>query len=111
MGRPAGGAAGRAVGTALPTLRYTPEQMSVTRVVVADDQPMFRRGTLAALRAAGDVEVVADIENHDHAVEEVAALNPDVVVLGELSGGWDVFAATLRQHLPQTGLVVLLDHV
>jgi DNA-binding NarL/FixJ family response regulator len=85
--------------------------MSVTRIVVVDDQQLFRRGTLAALRSLEDAEVVADLENHDDAVTEVAALNPDVVVLGELSGGWDVFAAALRRHLPTTGFVVLLDHV
>ena len=90
---------------------YTPEGMTVTRVVIADDQPLFRRGTLAALRGLDDVEVVADIENHDNAVQEVAAFQPDVVVLGELSGGWDVFAAAVRRHLPKTGFVVLLDHV
>ena len=85
--------------------------MPVTRVVVVDDQPLFRRGTLAAVRGQPDIEVVADLENHDDAVREVAELEPDVVVLGELSGGWDVFAAGLRKYLHRTGLVVLLDHV
>jgi DNA-binding NarL/FixJ family response regulator len=85
--------------------------MAASRVVVVDDQQLFRRGTLAALRGLEDLEVVADLENHDDAVPEVAELKPDVVVLGELSGGWDVFAAALRRHLAQTGFVVLLDYV
>jgi len=85
--------------------------MSVTRVAVVDDQQLFRRGALAALRSQDGVEVVADVANHDEAVVEIAALKPDVVVLGELSGGWDVFAASLRRQLPKTGFVVLLDHV
>ena len=85
--------------------------MSVTRVVVVDDQELFRRGTLAALRGHPDLEVEADLANHDDAVAEVAGYEPDVVVLGELSGGWDVFAAALRRLLPKTGFVVLLGHV
>ena len=85
--------------------------MSVTRVAIVDDQQLFRRGTVAALRGHDDLEVVGDVEHHDDAVQEVVAASPDVVVLGELSGGWYVFAMALRRQLPNAGLVVLLDRV
>jgi hypothetical protein len=81
------------------------------RVMLVDDQRLFRRGAHAALAHAPGVEVVGDIENGDDAVQRVVAANPEVVLLGELSGGWDVFAAAVRQHLPRAGLVVLLDRI
>ncbi|MBI3970363.1 MAG: response regulator transcription factor [Chloroflexi bacterium] len=85
--------------------------MKQTQVMLVDDQRLFRRGVLATLQAVPEIEVIGDIENDDDAVQRVVATKPDVVVLGELSGGWDVFAAALRRHLPMVGLVVLLDRV
>jgi DNA-binding NarL/FixJ family response regulator len=82
-----------------------------TRVVLVDDQALYRRGVAAALTAGDDLTLVGALANHDDAVAEVADYRPDVVVLGELSGGWDVLAAALRRRLPQTGLVVLLDRI
>jgi DNA-binding NarL/FixJ family response regulator len=72
---------------------------------------LYRRGVRAALEQAPEIEISGEVENDDDAVQRVVALNPQVVVLGELSGGWDVFAAALRRHLPKTGLVVLLNRV
>jgi len=89
----------------------TPGTPGVTRVMLVDDQRLFRRGVQATLAALPDVEIVGETQNDDDALQAVAAARPDVVVLGELGGGWDVFAATLRRELPRTGLVVLLDHV
>jgi len=82
-----------------------------TRVVLVDDQRLFRRGAVHTLAALDDVEVVDDTQNDDDALDRVTQHNPNVVVLGELSGGWDVFAAALRKRLPETGLVVLLDRI
>ncbi|HEX2034710.1 MAG TPA: response regulator transcription factor [Chloroflexota bacterium] len=85
--------------------------MDRTRVMLVDDQRLFRRGARAALARLPDLDIVGETENDDEALGQVVAANPDVVVLGELSGGWDVFAAALRRHLPRVGLAVLLDHV
>ena len=82
-----------------------------TRVMLVDDQRLFRRGAMKALGTAPGLEVVGDIENDDSALDTVAEHSPEVVVLGELSGGWDVFAAALRKRLPEAGLVVLLDKI
>ena len=79
--------------------------------MLVDDQRLFRRGAHAALAHAPGVEVVGDIENGDDAVQRVVAASPEVVLLGELSGGWDVFAAAVRQCLPHAGLVVVLDRI
>lgn len=81
------------------------------RVMLVDDQRLFRLGARDTLAEQSDIEIAGDTENCDDAVDRVTEQNPDVVVLGELSGGWDVFSAALRQKLPQTGLVVLLDRI
>jgi DNA-binding NarL/FixJ family response regulator len=85
--------------------------MDKSHVVLVDDQRLFRRGAVAALSHLPDVEIVDETANDDEAVQRVTGQSPDVVVLGELSGGWDVFAAALRRQLPQAGLVVLLEHI
>jgi DNA-binding NarL/FixJ family response regulator len=79
--------------------------------MLVDDQRLFRRGVRAALQALPETEIVGETENDDSALRAIVDAAPDVVVLGELGGGWDVFAAALRRDLPRTGLVVLLDHV
>lgn len=87
------------------------DEMSQMRVMLVDDQRLFRRGVRATLAALPNVEIVGETENDDGAPRRVVESTPDVVVLGELGGGWDVFAAALRRDLPHSGLVVLLDHV
>ena len=81
------------------------------RVVLVDDQHLFRRGALQSLREAQDLAVVGETPNTDDALDVVSAQAPSVVVLGELGGGWDVFAAAIRKRLPDAGLVVLLDKI
>lgn len=85
--------------------------MSQTRVMLVDDQRLFRRGVRATLEALPDVEIAGETQNDDGAIAAVVAAAPDVVVLGELGGGWDVFAAAVRRDLPRSGLVLLLDQV
>jgi two-component system, NarL family, response regulator DegU len=79
--------------------------------MLVDDQRIFRRGAIKALSAENGLEIVGELENGDDALAAVAEKQPNVVVVGDLSGGWDVFAASLRQRLPDTGLVVLLDRI
>lgn len=51
------------------------------RVVLADDHGLFRRGVAEMLSFAGDVEVVAEADDHEGAVAAVAEHAPDVVLL------------------------------
>ncbi len=51
------------------------------RVLVVDDQQMFRVGLVAILRAQGDIEVVGDVDDGASAVARVRSLSPDVVLL------------------------------
>jgi len=79
--------------------------------MLVDDQHLYRRGARHSLCGAPDVEVVGEMQNGDDALDVVTDHKPSVVVLGELSGGWDVFAAAIRKRLPDSGLVVLLDKI
>ncbi len=51
------------------------------RVLVVDDHPLYREGLLAALSVVDGVEVVAEAETGEQAVERTAQLLPDVVLM------------------------------
>lgn len=64
--------------------------MTVLSVLVVDDHAMFRTGVRAELErlGSGRVEVVGEAEDVDSAVDAIAALRPDVVLLDvHLPGG------------------------
>jgi DNA-binding NarL/FixJ family response regulator len=54
---------------------------STIRVVVVDDQELFRRGLIMLLNAEPDIEVVGEASNGAGAVELAAAKGPDVVLM------------------------------
>lgn len=85
--------------------------MGKVRLMLVDDQLIFRRGLACALADIPGIELAGEAAYTDDATDRVGAVAPDVVVLGELGGAWDVFAATVRRQLPHVGLVVLLDRV
>jgi DNA-binding NarL/FixJ family response regulator len=51
------------------------------RVLIADDHPVFRRGLGSAIDGTGGLEVVGEAETGTDAIEQVLALQPDVVVM------------------------------
>ena len=51
------------------------------RLLVADDHPVLREGLVAALNTQPDFEVIGEAGNGTEAVESVARLKPDVVLL------------------------------
>jgi len=56
------------------------------RVVIVDDHGLFRAGVRAEL--GDEVEVVGEADNVEHAIERIAACEPDVVLLDvHLPGG------------------------
>jgi DNA-binding NarL/FixJ family response regulator len=58
------------------------------KVVLADDHGPFRRNVAEMLSLAGDVEVVAEADDHEGAVAAATEHSPDVVLLDlEMSGG------------------------
>ena len=66
----------------------------MTRVLITDDHPVVRAGLRMLLQAAG-VEVVAEADSGERAVELVEQLQPDLVLMDlQLGAGMDGVAAT-----------------
>ena len=66
------------------------------RVLLADDQALVRGGFRALLDAQDDIEVAGEAADGAEAVEQAAALRPDVVLMDIRMPGTDGLEATRR---------------
>lgn len=80
-----------------------------TRVLIADDHPMFRDGLAAMLDGQPDMTVVATVGTGREAIAEAEALQPDVAVLDLRMPDGDgiAAAAAIRASSPATRILVL----
>ena len=81
----------------------------VIRVLIADDQALFRRGLFVVLGTEDGVEVVAEAENGVEAIEKARELAPDVVLMDvrmPKASGIEA-AAQIRADLPSTKILML----
>jgi DNA-binding NarL/FixJ family response regulator len=69
--------------------------MSIS-VLLADDQPLLRRGFRMILEAEGDLTVVAEAGDGEEAVEQARRHPPDVVLMDIRMPGTDGIEATWR---------------
>lgn len=86
--------------------------MNKIRVLVADDHAVFRQGLCALLGRRKGVEIVGQAENGRQAVEAVAALAPDVVLMDIGMPVMNGLEATQAIHKasPNTRVLVLTQY-
>jgi len=81
----------------------------VIRVLLAEDQLMFRTAVRRLLELEGDIEVVAEVARGDELVSAALTARPDVAVVDiEMPGQDGISAAVeLRQRLPSCRTLIL----
>ena len=82
----------------------------VVRILVADRQPLVRRGVADVVAAYPDLLLVAETDDGTRVLELARAHEADVVLLDlGIAGGGVEACARLRQLRPETRIVVLAD--
>ena len=82
--------------------------MSKIRVFLTDDHTLFRQGIRTLLCAEPDIEIAGEASNAADAVERVAELRPDVVLLDISMPGLSSFQAIRQIHKIRAETRVLL---
>ncbi|MBE9001692.1 response regulator transcription factor [Nostoc sp. LEGE 12447] len=79
------------------------------KVLLVDDQGLIRQGLRALLELESDLEIVAEAENGEQAINLVAEFQPDVVLLDIRMPIMDGVAATkeIQKRFPKTKILVL----
>ena len=82
------------------------------RVLMVDDHAVVRKGLCALLEREPGIEVVAEAENGERAVQLAARLRPDVVLMDLEMPVLDGIGATRRisEQQPECKIVVLTSH-
>ena len=82
------------------------------RVLLADDQPIVRRGLALLLREQEDIEVVGEAGDGWEAIESVQWLRPDVVLMDIDMPGLSGIDATQRivESVPKVSVLILTVH-
>ena len=73
------------------------------RIVLADDHPIYRDGLARSLSDAGDIEIVGQASDGEHAAEVVLRERPDVVLLDismPKGGGIGALTQIMQMDLP-----------
>ena len=79
------------------------------RVLIADDQALFRRGLYVVLGTEDHIEVVAEAENGEEAIQKAKELAPDVVLMDVRMprvNGIEA-ARTIRAEVPTAKILML----
>lgn len=83
--------------------------MEHIRILIADDHPLFRYGLRTLLQAEPALEVVGEATTGQEAIDHVATLQPDVILMDLNMPGLNGIEATRRilAIAPQTNILVL----
>ena len=80
-----------------------------SRIIVADDHPLFRSAIRHTLEAHPDLEVVAEAANGHEAVELCRRFPPELVLMDLRMPQMDGIAATyaIKREFPDTPVLIL----
>lgn len=90
--------------------RTEPAPAPLTRVVIADDHPLFRAGVRERLeKHSSGIDVVGEASDGEEAYELVRRLHPDVVLLDIAMPGLNGIEATrkIKAEWPEIGVLIL----
>ena len=83
-----------------------------TRVVIVDDHPMVAEGIQSILESFDDVAVIATLSDGQQIIDQVEALNPDVILLDLNMPGIGGLSTTeiILERRPDTRILILSMH-
>jgi len=83
--------------------------MSRTKVLLVDDQLLFRKGLRALLEAEDDLEIVSEASDGQEALDKVKAYRPDIVLMDVHMPGCDGIQGTrlIKADHPDVKVVIL----
>jgi DNA-binding NarL/FixJ family response regulator len=86
-----------------------PSDDDVIRVLIADDQALFRRGLYVVLGTEENIEVVAEAEDGEQAIAKAEEMAPDVVLMDVRMPRVNGIEAAqrIREVLPSTKILML----
>lgn len=81
-------------------------------ILLADDQCLMLEGIKAVLKQEPEIKVIGTAVDGQSAIAQVENLQPDIVLMDVEMPNMDGIAATkyIRQHLPNTRVIVLTSH-
>jgi DNA-binding NarL/FixJ family response regulator len=83
-----------------------------TRILIADDHEIFRRGVRSFLESRAEWEICGEASNGSEAIEAARKLKPDIVLMDIAMphiNGFDA-AKQIRKELPETRILILTQY-
>ncbi len=83
--------------------------VNITRIIIADDHPMFREGVVHSLEGVQDFEILGQVSTGEEAYELIKEELPDVILLDITMAGEGGIAATKRiaANYPVIKIIIL----
>jgi DNA-binding NarL/FixJ family response regulator len=86
-----------------------PKERQKIRVLIADQQPLFRQGVRSTLNQIADLDICGEVDSNNELISAISTLYPDVVLLDiEMASdeGMDL-AKAVKQILPSAAVILL----
>jgi DNA-binding NarL/FixJ family response regulator len=85
------------------------KERQTIRVLIADQQPLFRQGIRSTLSQISDIDICDEVGSSKEVISATGTLYPDVVLLdiGLSDGEGPDLAKTIKQLLPSVAVILL----